>query len=420
MPALRKALRDLAAADFQALIDDQWIEDELLEFKKTLSTSDGRPDRWLQDGAEIGASAKRDLLAEVVAMANTYGGDVVLGIDETDSKPPRAQALVPLPRCVELAHRLEMGARDLIKPQVPMLGVRGIPIDGDSGLIVLRAPRSRMAPHRLEMSGIVKECYRRVSDRTEPMTMREIQELTLSAVRGIEKVDARLGELRARFAAWVRESQRADSARIAYRISAVPLSAEPYVERVHGDETVRPISRDVQVTVRGHQHRFHAIGNPFNWRPVLRGTEATDGHGPRGERIVNLSCDGAFTDMTRLHVPREPAPGQRPEYFLYPGWLFGSIICAFWSIDRFRRSAAAEAVQFALEVEVFGDRDLPVLRLNEQWYDSAGTIEGARLQLPTYQLGEPDSWNETINLVWRDFWNSIGVETGEQELTVPW
>ncbi len=118
-----------------------------------------------------------------VAMANSYGGDVIIGIVETDEKPPRAQALNPLPNCVDLASRLERAARDLIKPQIP-LGVQGIPTDGSSGIVIFRVPRSRNAPHRLEMKGIEKECYKRVSDRTEAMSMREIQDLTFSTSAG--------------------------------------------------------------------------------------------------------------------------------------------------------------------------------------------------------------------------------------------
>jgi predicted HTH transcriptional regulator len=49
--------------------------------------------------------AKRDVLAEVVAMANIYGGDVVLGIEESEEKPPRAIAVHHMPECIDLASR---------------------------------------------------------------------------------------------------------------------------------------------------------------------------------------------------------------------------------------------------------------------------------------------------------------------------
>jgi predicted HTH transcriptional regulator len=195
MPALRKPLAELTSTDIQLLIEDEWVEDELLEFKQSLShTSAGKPDPWFVAQDAIGPGTKRDLLAEVVAMANSYGGDVVLGIVEADEKPPRAVGLNPLPKCVELASRLEHAARDLIKPQIPMLGVRGIPTDGASGVVVFRIPKSRSAPHRLEMKGIEKECYKRAGERTETMSMREIQDLTFSVSRGLAQTEQRLAE----------------------------------------------------------------------------------------------------------------------------------------------------------------------------------------------------------------------------------
>ena len=46
----------------------------------------------------------------------------------------------------------------------------GVPTEEDgSGVVVFRAPRSRMAPHRLTQS---KDCYVRRADRCEVMTMR--------------------------------------------------------------------------------------------------------------------------------------------------------------------------------------------------------------------------------------------------------
>ena len=202
MPALKKELNKLVPEDFELLVDEGWSEDEQLEFKQALSQGKpGEPDLWKEKG-DIRPAAKRDLLAEVVAMANSYGGDVVLGIEEADQKPPMAIRLVPIANCVELAARIEHAARDLIRPQIPMLAARGVPLDGDAGVVVIRAPRSRMAPHRLEMSGMEKECYRRVNDRTAPMSMREIQDLTFTVARGLAGVDERFKKLSDEFADW--------------------------------------------------------------------------------------------------------------------------------------------------------------------------------------------------------------------------
>jgi hypothetical protein len=260
--------------DFEALIRDQCSEDELLEFKRTLATPKGDTDRRVVDQTDIGVTAKRDLLAEVVAMANSYGGDVIMGIAETQEKPPRAKELVSLPRCVELAHRLELAARDLIKPELPTLGIRGIPLNGGAGLVIFRVPRSRSVPHRLEIKGMEKECYKRVSDRTETMTMREIRDLTFSVVNGIGAVDRRFAELRSEFHTWAVTgipSQGVGVRRQSYRISAFSLSANLFLERVHRVESVEPVPGGAKVLLNGNPYEFVPLVSPYNWHPVLRG-----------------------------------------------------------------------------------------------------------------------------------------------------
>jgi len=417
MPAIRKPIAEITRNDLDEVVRDQWLEDELLEFKKTLSAKNGDPDKWIVDQSQIGDSAKRHVLAEVVAMANSYGGDVILGIDETQEKPPRASAITPLPKCVDLAHRLEMSARDLIKPEIPMLTMRGIPTDGESGLVIIRAPRSRLAPHRLEMKGIEKECYKRVSDRTEPMTMREIQDLTFGVVKGLQAVDARLLDLHSEFTAWAKiDKTMVMSRRLAFRVSATPASADLYMEHVHDDERVRPISLRQKIALGAREFDCSPVATPDSWRPVLRGTQSQELRATDRQRVIRLSCDGTFHDMTLFSYRVVDQQSERTDYCLYPGWYFCAIICGMHSIERFRKIAGGQSVQYALEVEIAASEELPVLKLDTTSYYTAGSIPAGMHAFPRYQLGEPDSWPETFNLIWRDFWNFIGVDAKGDEV----
>src|SRR6185437_7652310 len=101
------------------------------------------------------------------------------------------------------------------------------------------------APHRLEIKGIEKECYKRVSDRTEAMTMREIRDLTFSSASGMDALERRFEKLQSEFHSWATTGIPGEGVgvrRQSYRISAVPLSADLYLERVHGDESIKPVS----------------------------------------------------------------------------------------------------------------------------------------------------------------------------------
>ena len=109
---------ELAPEDIQRVVSEKVAEGSEVEFKKGLSTRDGRDHPW-ETGGEVGDHARNKLLAEVVAFANTYGGWLLVGIDETVDKPPRAAIPVPIRACAELADRLRLMCRDCIDPRVP-------------------------------------------------------------------------------------------------------------------------------------------------------------------------------------------------------------------------------------------------------------------------------------------------------------
>ena len=68
-----------------------------------------------------------------------------------------------------------------------------------------------MAPHR---HTVTKECYIRRADRTEKMTMREIQDLTLQVERGLVKIERRFGEREELFASIWDESTAGSAPRV--------------------------------------------------------------------------------------------------------------------------------------------------------------------------------------------------------------
>ena len=211
MPMIAKPLSDVSREDLSALILGPWVEDEQIDFKETIPHKDGEGhDPWRNAASEarrIREHGRDQLLAAVVAFANSYGGDLVVGVREVaQTQPGVAEALDPLPACEDAVHRLSQAATECIEPPIPSLQVRGIAFGDDgSGVIVIRAPRSRMAPHRLRTT---KECYHRVHHVTLPMTMRQIQDLTLNVARGLEDVERRLRDASVTFRQWLQKVGR--------------------------------------------------------------------------------------------------------------------------------------------------------------------------------------------------------------------
>ena len=87
------------------------------------------------------------MFKEIVALANTAGGHLIIGVDEDNGSPPTATSIAPLPRCTEMAERLLQAAQS-IGPPIPFLVAIGIPTADSAGVVVIRVPASRMMPHR--------------------------------------------------------------------------------------------------------------------------------------------------------------------------------------------------------------------------------------------------------------------------------
>ena len=188
---LSRPVDRIGIGDIDSLIAMKVPESEQIEFKVRLPTKRHSADPWMSDEARIGDRARDAVLEEVTAFANAFGGALLLGIRESDAKPPVAEEIAPVPRCTELAERLKLMFRDCVEPPLPLIEIVGVPVRDDCGVVVIRVGKSRLAPHRVKTTLV---CPVRRQDRCEKMTMREIQDMTLNVSRGLERLDKRLQE----------------------------------------------------------------------------------------------------------------------------------------------------------------------------------------------------------------------------------
>ena len=228
LPVLEQPLESLTHEDITGLLG--WPEGETLEFKETLPGENGRTDPWFTGGA-VGRYAQEQIFKEIVALANTAGGHVFIGIEESEDRPPIATAIKPLPHCADLATRLKQAAYSLIEPPIPGLNAFGVGTVGDgSGVVVFRVPPSRSAPHRLESN---RHCYVRRGDESAPMRMREIQDLTIHLSHRTDELNAQFERAHREFLDWFNKRRSPDDGAIGFRVTAIPVGASLYIDRVH-------------------------------------------------------------------------------------------------------------------------------------------------------------------------------------------
>ncbi|MFL9876524.1 AlbA family DNA-binding domain-containing protein [Paraburkholderia megapolitana] len=157
-------LDTITAETLAALVAEQREESRTLDFKR-------QPDKDLTR-----------IAAEVCAMANGAGGDLVFGIDELrveGEQTGRAGKLLGLDSAARdtTIRTIESALRDKIEPVIPAAGRHLHPVDLDGGryVLILRVAASLNGPHRLKPREGHGEFYIRNARGKEPMDMHEIR-----------------------------------------------------------------------------------------------------------------------------------------------------------------------------------------------------------------------------------------------------
>lgn len=97
-------------------------------------------------------AAKREFLKDVSALANSQGGHLVLGIEETGGVATAVVGLGDADADAELL-RLEQLVRGGLEPRISGLRMKAVPLAGGGHAITLRVPRSWNPPHRVVAQG---------------------------------------------------------------------------------------------------------------------------------------------------------------------------------------------------------------------------------------------------------------------------
>lgn len=127
-----KALEQIAKADLEALVRERVPESRTLEYKSKLP-----------GGSD---ADKREFLADVSALANTLGGDIVYGVEEQDGAAS-AVVGVSVPNFDAERLRLEQVLLSGIEPRVD--GIKIEKVDGfpQGPAVLIRVPQSWRSPH---------------------------------------------------------------------------------------------------------------------------------------------------------------------------------------------------------------------------------------------------------------------------------
>ncbi|HEY6261579.1 MAG TPA: ATP-binding protein, partial [Nitrospiraceae bacterium] len=161
---INTTLDKIDKAIIESLITNSVAESRTLEYKEAL------PGRSEKDNHEF--------LADVTAIANSSGGDLVYGIREkrdVDNKPtgePQEACGIGQPNLDEEIRRLDNLLRTLVDPRISGILIRQIDGFPNGPVIIYRIQKSWAAPHMIRMSS---RFYARTTREKYPMDVREIR-----------------------------------------------------------------------------------------------------------------------------------------------------------------------------------------------------------------------------------------------------
>lgn len=164
-------LREVNFDDICALRDNQITESHTLDFKRDFPAD---------------PQSRASLAADVVAFANTRGGDLILGADEkggviNDFAP------IKLSDPDKALLTLQSAFVDLIEPKIPGIHLRAIAVPEGGYIVVVRTPQSYLAPHRVRKGGAF---YTRTSTGIDQMDITNLRSAFLQSAVANEKAKA--------------------------------------------------------------------------------------------------------------------------------------------------------------------------------------------------------------------------------------
>ena len=164
----------ISEGDLTRLVADGISESKTLEYKEALVVAT--------------EEQKREFLSDVTALANTDGGDLVLGMKESDGVAVELVGLRNL-NPDDAIGRIENMLRDSIQPRLAGVQLRSMQLSNGNHVLLVRAPRSFSAPHMVRHQGVTRFCGRNTNGKYD-LDVHELRSAFLASETLSERLKA--------------------------------------------------------------------------------------------------------------------------------------------------------------------------------------------------------------------------------------
>jgi Putative DNA-binding domain len=408
---IQKPLNEIEWADLEQLRASGREEDDTIEFKAGFS---GGPD-YINFSDSQREKAIKGIAKEAIAFLNCRGGDIVIGAEEQNSDNPRIECFKPVPNASAVADRLAQSLSAVIEPHQSILGVRAIQAaESGEGVIIVRAPSSLRAPHRLTKD---KECYIRRGRESVPMQMDEIQDLTLTRSTRTSEI---LRSLQERFSNMLLDQmhgQNLPNERFRIKMVYNPFMKGEIDLCQNTLSLFRHAKPDLLQSGRAQDYFSVLDVVHHSGRPVLRG-RSYRGFRDRGSRWVgctmtitnDLALEWDYIDSGRFDENID-----QNKVGIYDAWIVGFIAKALLSLKKIQEKYQNMS-HGILHVEIFVKGDQKLLFGSDRWSEQYDFLEGLH-KIPDIELFKPSDVSSAFAVLQNDVYALAGVE-GESVFTV--
>ena len=392
-----KPLNEIEWADLESLRDSKREEDDTLEFKASFS---GGSD-YLKFTDSERERAVKGIAREAIAFLNGRGGDVVIGAVEESNVAPRIGSFQLVPNATAVADRLAQTLSAVIEPYQSIVGVRAIQRgENGEGVIVIRAPQSLRAPHRLMRD---KECYIRRGRESVPMPMDEIQDAAVQRNLTRSERSQALEALFIGHEQGIVRRETATGSRVHARIAFLPIAKHTFDldDHILNDVVRGPVVMNDGTSTINFNDLFLRV-NHF-WTPVLRGKAQLNYH--NGDDLMELvgrefRTSGAVIYDVAWRLSHN-LQGSDTQPIVPMPWLIEFVSTALWEIRAFARTRQT-ALPAMLELRSFAFGPIK-FGMDRQGRDLAPLLDGTMRTEP-FEINRIDDFDFALAQMQRDLY----------------
>jgi hypothetical protein len=238
---ISKPLDQIRLPDLQAVVGNA-RESKTLEFKQALPAKNDK---------EV-----IQFLAAVSALANTAGGDLLIGVTSDDGIATAIPG-VPKPGFDEERLRLEQLLADNIEPRISSVAFQSVDCGNGNHVIIIRVQRSWLSPHRVTKND---KFYGRNSDGKYPLDVSELRNAFVLGESAAQRIRAFRQERLLKIAAGNTPGVLAPSTSMVLHVIPLPSFANRRIVNVAHELSGNPVTLPVPLGSQGVGHGVNLDG----------------------------------------------------------------------------------------------------------------------------------------------------------------